>query len=65
MRKILTVCIIMIFALCQAFGQGGKDDGASYPSKNIEMIVPYGAGGGTDNAARIIAEALRKSGRKK
>lgn len=58
MRKILTVCIIMIFALCQVFGQGGKDDGASYPSKNIEMIVPYGAGGGTDNAARIIAEAL-------
>ena len=26
----------------------------------IEMIVPYSAGGGTDNAARIIADALSK-----
>lgn len=26
--------------------------------KQIEMIVPYSAGGGTDNAARVVADAL-------
>ena len=57
MRKILAISIISL-ALCQVFGQGVRDENVAYPSKNIEMIVPYGAGGGTDNAARIIAEAL-------
>lgn len=31
---------------------------ADYPSKAIRMIVPYSAGGGADNAARIIAKTL-------
>ena len=31
---------------------------ADYPTKAIRMIVPYSAGGGADNAARIIAKAL-------
>jgi tripartite-type tricarboxylate transporter receptor subunit TctC len=31
---------------------------ADYPSKAIRLIVPYSAGGGADNAARIIAKAL-------
>ncbi|WP_368233504.1 tripartite tricarboxylate transporter substrate binding protein [Anaerotruncus rubiinfantis] len=31
---------------------------ADFPKGQIEMIVPYKAGGGTDNAARIIADAL-------
>ncbi len=58
MRKFFTFIIIIGFAMCYAFGAGNNDGDSIYPSKNIEMIVPYGAGGGTDNAARIIAEAL-------
>lgn len=27
---------------------------AKYPTKNIEVVVPYGAGGGTDNLMRMI-----------
>ena len=29
-----------------------------YPSKPIRLIVPYSAGGGADNAARILAQRL-------
>ncbi|MEG1053741.1 MAG: tripartite tricarboxylate transporter substrate-binding protein, partial [Janthinobacterium sp.] len=32
----------------------------SYPHKNVEMIVPYAAGGGTDAVARSFAEVSRK-----
>lgn len=31
---------------------------AEYPNKAIRMVVPYSAGGGADNAARIIAKTL-------
>src|SRR4030095_12080258 len=32
----------------------------SYPSRPITVIVPWGAGGGTDATARIIASLLEK-----
>lgn len=31
---------------------------ADYPSQPISLVVPYAAGGGADNAARILAKAL-------
>jgi tripartite-type tricarboxylate transporter receptor subunit TctC len=33
----------------------------SYPTKTIRLIVPYSAGGGADNAARILAPQLSAS----
>lgn len=33
---------------------------ASYPTKPIELIVPYAAGGGTDLVARAFADAAKK-----
>ena len=33
----------------------------SYPSRPITMIVPFGAGGTNDVAARILAERMRQS----
>jgi tripartite-type tricarboxylate transporter receptor subunit TctC len=33
----------------------------SYPAKTIRLIVPYSAGGGADNAARILAPQLSAS----
>ena len=30
----------------------------SYPSRNIEWVVPYPAGGGTDVVARVLAQAM-------
>lgn len=34
---------------------------ADYPERPITMIVPFAAGGPSDNAARSLAEALRKN----
>lgn len=31
---------------------------ADFPSKPVKLIVPYGAGGGTDTMARVFAKAL-------
>ncbi len=31
---------------------------AQYPERNITLIVPYGAGGGTDVTARMLARDL-------
>ncbi|MBH0197076.1 MAG: tripartite tricarboxylate transporter substrate binding protein, partial [Nitrospira sp.] len=31
---------------------------AQYPERNVTLIVPYGAGGGTDITARLLAKDL-------
>jgi tripartite-type tricarboxylate transporter receptor subunit TctC len=41
--------------LARAWAQAGD-----YPNRPIELVVPYGAGGGTDVLARAYAEATRK-----
>ncbi len=37
----------------------GAAQAAEYPAKPISMIVPFAAGGPTDNVARSLAEAMR------
>jgi tripartite-type tricarboxylate transporter receptor subunit TctC len=32
----------------------------SYPTRNVEIVVPYGAGGSTDIIARIVAQRLQE-----
>jgi tripartite-type tricarboxylate transporter receptor subunit TctC len=46
-------------AACALPGLGYAQSG-SYPSRPIELIVPAGAGGGTDVVARAFAEAAKK-----
>jgi tripartite-type tricarboxylate transporter receptor subunit TctC len=61
MRKTMMVFLMMAVMLATVLATGVKESGAStYPEKPIQMIVPYGAGGGTDNAARIVANQLTK-----
>jgi len=54
--KIIVLSVIFIsimFAVCM-----GKD--AGYPEKNVQIIVPYATGGGTDSLARVVAAELEK-----
>jgi tripartite-type tricarboxylate transporter receptor subunit TctC len=43
-------------ALCAVSGFGPAQ--AQYPERNVALIVPYGAGGGTDITARLLAKDL-------
>lgn len=52
MRKKLMVLFLTLIAVF-AFGK-------SYPSKNINMVVPFSAGGGTDAVARKLGSLMEK-----
>ncbi len=50
-----------LMALCAgALMAGASAQAADYPTKQIEMIVPYAAGGGTDLVARAFADTAKK-----
>ena len=46
------------FAAC--IGLGAASAQAAYPERPITMIVPWGAGGGTDATARILASLMEE-----
>lgn len=64
MKKILllSLSLILVLSLVACSNDGGKDaeDVSNYPSKPVEIIVAYKAGGGTDVGARILASATEK-----
>lgn len=45
-------------------GGGGGDDesggSSDFPQREIEMVIPYGPGGGTDTYARLVAKHMPK-----
>jgi putative tricarboxylic transport membrane protein len=54
MRKLsVTPVWLAALALCAAL-TGLAAAQAKYPTKTVEIVVPYGAGGGTDNLMRMI-----------
>ncbi|MEA2937285.1 MAG: hypothetical protein QOC56_789 [Alphaproteobacteria bacterium] len=48
---------VLVAAGVLAFGPAVAQD--KFPSKPVRMLVPYGPGGATDIAARIVAEQMR------
>ncbi len=50
--------LIKLAAVLAAFTVGAAQ--AQYPQRPIQLIVPWGAGGGTDATARIIAALMEK-----
>src|SRR3979409_2330878 len=46
--------------LLAAFLFAGSSVFAQYPQRPIQLIVPWGAGGGTDATARIIGSLLER-----
>jgi tripartite-type tricarboxylate transporter receptor subunit TctC len=53
----VTLWLAVIVAVLSAACGGGSTE---YPSRPLTMIVPWGAGGGTDAVARIIASQLEQ-----
>jgi tripartite-type tricarboxylate transporter receptor subunit TctC len=50
MLRLITFCVLLLAGCAHA----------AYPERPITLIVPWGAGGGTDATARIIASLLEK-----
>jgi tripartite-type tricarboxylate transporter receptor subunit TctC len=50
------VCSIALAALTLSGGALGQQ----YPTRNVNMLVPYAAGGPTDTVARVVAQAMGK-----
>ncbi|MGE8616200.1 MAG: tripartite tricarboxylate transporter substrate binding protein [Achromobacter spanius] len=55
MKKTHIAALTAAIGLASAFGTA---QAAGYPEQPITMVVPYSAGGGADNAARIIAQGM-------
>jgi tripartite-type tricarboxylate transporter receptor subunit TctC len=47
-------------ALCVLVALGAEAFAQSWPARPIRLVVPFGAGGGTDNLARIIEPLVSK-----
>lgn len=59
-RKLIGMAVAL--AGVAALTLGAQQAGAqSFPTKSITLIVPFGAGGGTDVITRVIADELSKS----
>ena len=58
MKKSAHVALSMFFLLGIVFGSA-TIQAADYPERAIEILVPFGAGGGSDTAARAVAEGMK------
>lgn len=52
--------IVLALAVAGCSREGSRDPAASYPSRDVTMIVPFGAGGGSDVLSRTIANVIRE-----
>ncbi|HME46163.1 MAG TPA: tripartite tricarboxylate transporter substrate binding protein [Syntrophorhabdales bacterium] len=55
----LMVSIIVVFPICVLW-YGGASAEEKYPTRSIEMVIPFAPGGATDVGARITADELAK-----
>jgi putative tricarboxylic transport membrane protein len=55
-KAMFFLAVFVVMGLVAGFGNVSA---APYPERAIEIIVPFGVGGGSDTAARAVAEGLK------
>ena len=59
MRKVCMGLLLFVIAVSPVFAAGEVEASAdSYPNRSILMVVPFGAGGATDQLARITQKVM-------
>ena len=56
MKKFAIALITLVLISGFAFAEGQSDSSASFPEKDLTLIVPWSAGGGTDTIARALVK---------
>src|SRR5512138_2268702 len=61
MRRFLLLLesVLLVWVSTDALAQ--TDPSGGYPQRAVRIVVPFGAGGGTDTITRVIAAKLRES----
>jgi thioredoxin reductase (NADPH) len=54
--------LLVATVLLSALGMGPALHAQSYPNRTIKLVVPFPAGGATDNAARLVGRRLSVAG---
>jgi putative tricarboxylic transport membrane protein len=52
------IALVAVTASCSR--DGSRESTASYPARDVTIVVPFGAGGGSDVLSRTIANVLRE-----
>ena len=55
MKRFVAASLLLALVAAAGFAQGA----VNYPTKPIELIVPFAAGGGTDAVGRAVAASLK------
>src|SRR5436190_24402018 len=50
--------LFFVSVLLLGFGLNQHAGGQAYPAKPIRLVVPFPAGGGSDNVGRVLAQKL-------
>ncbi len=61
LSKIIAIALIATMCVGTVFAGGTSDAAADFPKKNITVICPWGAGGGTDAILRALCAAAEKN----